>query len=736
MINVLRNEIVQILCINGNKKLKLILKEINIQFYYKIIHQIGYISPLESEILFRIMRKSLLLVVFLMATYMCPINAQDLFEAPDSVCINQSIQLTSNVPDKESHYWGFCSGYLFNDPVGANLGAGFGFDGPTGIEVKRNDDGNYYGFVINAGTNSLIRLNYGTSLNNVPTTTDFGTMDGIFPVGCNSMHMVRDLADSNWYMFVTAGSTVAGASLSRIDFGKSLSNTPNIVNFGNLGNKLVQPYGVFVTKSKDDNKWYGFCVNRSAVPAEMVRFDMGENISLTPTVTSIPLDNNNFSLPTDIGALYENGKWYFYITNSGTPALALTRVDMGSLTNPSPSSTVISAGLPELDGASSITLIRDCGEIYAFVTNYVSHDIVRIEMPKAEGPYTGKNFSNIGETLSPTDMSTIIRDRDNLYAFVCNQSDGTLSKILFEQCTDVDIQFSTTNKPPKYEYNKPGVYNVYYAVNEGLPDMQVQCKLITALPIPAMIFLPPDTTICLGDTANLRMVSINAISYTWTPNYNISTPDKPTVKVWPEYSLKYNITMPFPLGSCVVDTYFTVNVIKVKADAGPDRTIKDGASTVLGGPKTITDKHLLRRWTPNQYIDDIYTDNPTVRPPHDFTYYLTVADTGRTYQCADIDTVTIYVTCDDVNLPNAFMPESGGSRAKFGLINRKIVNLDRFSIYDRWGKQVFTTTDPTNQWDGTIGGEKAAMGVYVWEVDGFCESGKRIQKTGNVTLIR
>ncbi len=89
-----------------------------------------------------------------------------------------------------------------------------------------------------------------------------------------------------------------------------------------------------------------------------------------------------------------------------------------------------------------------------------------------------------------------------------------------------------------------------------------------------------------------------------------------------------------------------------------------------------------------------------------------------------------------MNLPNAFMPESNGARAKFGLINRQIAKLDKFNIYDRWGKLVFSTTDITKQWDGMISGEKAAVGVYVWEVDAFCLSGKRINKTGNVTLIR
>ena len=36
----------------------------------------------------------------------------------------------------------------------------------------------------------------------------------------------------------------------------------------------------------------------------------------------------------------------------------------------------------------------------------------------------------------------------------------------------------------------------------------------------------------------------------------------------------------------------------------------------------------------------------------------------------------------------------------------------QFSIYHRWGKQVFTTTDPSQGWNGF----NAPEGVYAWTV--------------------
>ncbi len=714
----------------------MILKEINIQYCYKIFGQNRYISPLESETLFNIMRKSLLLVVALIVSFASTITAQSMFEAPDTVCVNQPVQLKTNRPLATSHYWGFCSGYMFNKPEGKNLGSNFQLDGAADIVMSKDDDGNYYGFVVNVGTTAadheFLRLEFGESLENTPKVTNFGNMNDILPRDANSMYLVRDPEDKRWYIFLTAGQIANTSRLARIDFGTSLANTPNIVNFGNLEGKLNSPTGVFVAKSKD--KWYGFLVNQAS--DQLVRFDMDTNISLTPTIVDVTFGSGSLSSPTDIGVLKENDKWFFFITGANDN-VAVTRVDMDSLTNITPTAINITTSLSSVPfgSASAITMVRDCDRIYGLITNIGSHDIIRMEMGGIQGPYDATNFTNTGQVLGPAGLTNIIRDRDNIYSYVINQANNTISQLKFAQCNNTNIQYSLSKNPPAFQYDTAGLYNLYYAVNEGMPDMQVECKLIYVAPIPPII-MSTDTTICEGDTAFLEIISINAISYSWTPNYNISSTSKSAIKVWPDFTNTYRVKMPFPIGTCVVDTAIKVNVVKIKADAGPNRTIQDGASTMLGGPETVKGRRYLRRWFPEQYIDDIYAENPIVRPPHDFTYYLTVVDSGSTPSCAVTDTVIVYVECEGLNLPNVFTPESGGPRSTFGLMNSQLVKLETFSIYDRWGKQVFTTTDPAVRWDGTINGEKAAVGVYMYTVTGYCNSGRLLRKQGNVTLLR
>lgn len=670
------------------------------------------------------MRKCLVLAALLLVSQLNYIKAQDLFSAPDTVCIRQPVYLTDSVAIADSYYWGFCSGYLFNTPVGYNPGTAFNST-PGAIEVAK-DAGNYYAFIAVAGTaeDTLLRLDFGNSLSNTPDTINFGTLSGTMPINTAKLNLIR--TNNNWYMFACGGNTQATSSIARLDFGTTLSNTPNSVNFGNASNLLNGPRGIFV--QQEGSLYYGYLVN--ALDNHLIRLDFGNNISLTP----VQNDLNNiygFSIPSDIAPVYDGGNWYMFVTNIGTNEV--TRLDLGpSLTNAAIATNIGDFG-GKVFGPSGITYVKDCGSMHLFISNGLSSDVMRVDMPSPIGPFTGANFTGVGGVSSPVGVSHVIRERDSVFLFVVNSAGNSLSQIIFPQCTNASITSSEAQTPPSYSYNTPGIYNVYFIVNEGQPTMQVQCKQIVALPIPPLT-LSHDTLICQGDTIDIFAQSITALSYSWSPNYNITdTGNVLAVKVWPEFSVDYHVVMPYANG-CIVDTPVKVTVSKNKADAGPDRIIFDGASTVLGGPLTTEGPQYTYTWLPDQFINSTIITNPVAKPPYDFTYYLEVRNTQG---CYDIDTVVIRVACNDLNLPNAFSPDSKNAGSnRFGILNKQIVKLNYFRIYDRWGKEVFNTTDITKQWDGTVNGELAPLGVYVWEADGFCSEGQRFKRSGNVTLIR
>src|SRR5690606_19368981 len=159
------------------------------------------------------------------------------------------------------------------------------------------------------------RLNFGSSLSNVPETTPLGDLNGTLPETPSKLFLTKD-ANGDWFLFVTGGTTAANSSISRVDFGKSLNNTPNSVNFGNLGGVLNGPRGICVEQV--GNNYYGHLVNN--VDNELVRLEFGSNMSFTPNVVDL---GATFGLgtPSDMIPVVDKGARFAFVSNLGNNLL-------------------------------------------------------------------------------------------------------------------------------------------------------------------------------------------------------------------------------------------------------------------------------------------------------------------------------------------------------------------------------------------------------------------------------
>lgn len=678
------------------------------------------------------MRKCLLLVTLLLSVAPFGLRAQsNLFDLEtDTLCVGQPLRIVPRAMNATSYYWGFCSGYLLNTPLMDNLGAGFGLNNASSIEIAR-DGNNFYGFVVNEATTELLRLSFGNSLANTPTITNFGNLDLSVSPSPNSLFLTQD--SGKWFLFICGGRNQP-SSISRIDFGNNLGNVPNGVRMGNPGGLLNDPRGIFV--AKQGTQYYGFVVN--AGNNRLVRLNFGDNISRTPSAQNVTTVSTGFPAaalngPRDIAPIYDNGNWFFFVPN--LTGNTISRLYFGNTLTNNPALTTVAGGgmSTTLNQPSSISFLKDCGNYYAYVTNRGNDRVLRYTVNALTSNWSFNQFFDPNGVFdAPADMSRILRDRDSLFSFVLNGTGNTLVRMIFPQCSQSSIASSSLPVPPEVRYDTPGLYNVYLAINEGQPNMNVDCKQVRVVQIPP-ITISRDTLICQGDTVRVEVASQFATGYSYSPDYNLSDTVGSRIFAYPAEKTTYFIRIPISNG-CVVDTTLTIDVSRVSADAGPDRTIRDGASTVIGGPNTIRGPQYTYEWFPNQYIDNIFSLTPSVVPPSDLTYYLRVTNTDG---CVDIDTVNVKVGCTELNLPNAFAPDNlTGTPNRFGLLNKQIVQLNYFRIFDRWGREVFTSTDVTRQWDGNVNGNPAPFGVYVWTADGFCSSGERLNKSGNVTLIR
>jgi gliding motility-associated-like protein len=89
-----------------------------------------------------------------------------------------------------------------------------------------------------------------------------------------------------------------------------------------------------------------------------------------------------------------------------------------------------------------------------------------------------------------------------------------------------------------------------------------------------------------------------------------------------------------------------------------------------------------------------------------------------------------------IYVPTGFTPNDDGLNDILKAIPYGIKEFKYFSLYNRWGEQVFTTTDPGKGWDGKFRGTKQNSGVYVWMAEAIDYNDQRIWLKGTAVLIR
>jgi gliding motility-associated-like protein len=159
-------------------------------------------------------------------------------------------------------------------------------------------------------------------------------------------------------------------------------------------------------------------------------------------------------------------------------------------------------------------------------------------------------------------------------------------------------------------------------------------------------------------------------------------------------------------GCSIVDTFLVKNYPKHKAIDKINYTLCIGDSIALTG---LTNK--LAWYRKNLFLSDLSILQ--IHGVHDDTLVLKSID-----NCWQLDTIVIKVeNCyfydtGFLYIPNAFTPNKDGKNDVFKIPGKSIHNYE-MTIYNRWGEQVFFTTNAAEGWDGTYRNIDAPAGPYV-----------------------
>jgi gliding motility-associated-like protein len=88
-----------------------------------------------------------------------------------------------------------------------------------------------------------------------------------------------------------------------------------------------------------------------------------------------------------------------------------------------------------------------------------------------------------------------------------------------------------------------------------------------------------------------------------------------------------------------------------------------------------------------------------------------------------------------VDVPSAFTPQSGDINSVIQVKGFGMVKF-KWEIWNRWGQKVFETSDQSVGWDGKYKGVLQPLDVYVYTLAVEFFDGRKLSKTGDITLIR
>jgi gliding motility-associated-like protein len=250
---------------------------------------------------------------------------------------------------------------------------------------------------------------------------------------------------------------------------------------------------------------------------------------------------------------------------------------------------------------------------------------------------------------------------------------------------------------------------------------------------------PIDTAICLGETA--PMFIQNGTHFIWHEydaknnkyldgRTSLSCTDCANPIAKPNKTTIYKVE--------VADSVWCFDTLTVTVIVKPlpqvhilnqDTIIKYGKPIQL-----LVNGARMYNWTPVSSLNNPNISYPIGTPTEPTLYVVTGIGANG---CSATDTLRVGIDYrDKLFIPSAFSPNGDGKNDVFRVTNLTFQRVMEFRVFNRWGQEIFRTTNSETGWDGTWKNVAQDMGDYQYIIrvgypDGLVETYK-----GDVTLIR
>jgi gliding motility-associated-like protein len=303
---------------------------------------------------------------------------------------------------------------------------------------------------------------------------------------------------------------------------------------------------------------------------------------------------------------------------------------------------------------------------------------------------------------------------------------------------------TSTVQNPTHNYILPGLYTVTLSTltQHGCRDTLHLLDTIKIVLSP-LIDIRGDTTVCINDPMLLdgifKRIDTSRVWWNWSfPNGNSSNIQNPPQQIYTTAGNFIVTTVATNSSGCkdTVNKHIIVFPLPVVTMPG---TITMQAGFPIPIPATYSSNVISYAWLPTTTLSCTTCPQPVASPKFNTNYVVSFVDSNG---CKNRGAITVIVICKNANvfMPNTFSPNNDGVNDVFYPRGKGINRAKTMRIFNRWGEVVFEArdfpiNDPNFGWNGTYKGNKPQPGVYVYQVEFYCDNGDVIHFEGNVALI-
>lgn len=477
----------------------------------------------------------------------------------------------------------------------------------------------------------------------------------------------------------------------------------------------------------------------------------------TPTppshTTQWNFGNGNSASGSQVGTLYNVSGQYTVTMIVNTPyGCADTTKRVYNVIGPEGS---FSINVDTICRGDEITFtLQDTNEVYDFVwdfgdgtsatnVNPVSHEYTFV-------PPSGETVGKLivyGLQGGCPDQSTIpIYIHEVVADFTLNNQTDTSIAICFQDVLTENNSLNANNFYWRFGYGSPSTLEepgvlVFpepgtFEVSLGVLNTQLGCndtmrKTLTLHPIPEVLSV--GDTICEGNTGQISVSSPEPTSdYVWHSVETITDTTASSTTSSPLFTATYEVMVVDTNGCSNSDTA-TIFVINPLVLTDWDTIIVIGDSVCL--PISATAGLYIFEWTPTEGLDCDTCGSPCLQPMEKITHSVSVTDILGCFTANADYTVDIYPETF-LSMPTTFTPNNDGANDVISVKGWGIKKLEEFRIFNRWGEELFFTTNEDEGWDGYYKGVLQNNDVYVYKVRAYTWRDELKTLEGYINLLR